>query len=188
MNALKLTLVIGAVASVSPRVFADEAVLKRVPQLQQTAAKAIRGELGCGVGTLKLVTSRGEVAARCGLDPIQVFGNPVKTADLIALLKSRAESNRTGKPGPMSGQVSDLGYVCLYALSLSKDPEAIPVIAQLLTDKDDTIQGWAVIALYKLGADEKLRNEVRKIRFPKEAVERAASNGQKPPPWVETAK
>lgn len=160
-------------------------LLERVPQLQATAYKANRGALGCGIGTLRLVTSRGEVTAQTGLDPIHVFGKTVKTSDLIALLKSRAESNRTGKPGPMSGDVVDLCYVCLSALAESKEPNAIPVLAELLADKEATIRGWAVIALFRLGdADEGLRAEIRKVAFPKAALDSAGARGKQPPAWL----
>ncbi|MBX6315008.1 MAG: hypothetical protein IRY99_19150 [Isosphaeraceae bacterium] len=129
------------------------------------------------------------VTAQTGLDPIHVFGPAVRTADLLALLKSRAESNRTGKPGPMSGKVSDLCYVCLSALAVSKEPDAIPVLAELLADEDDTIRGWAAIALFRLGdADEGLRAEIRKVRFPKAALDSAGARGKQPPAWLGVGK
>jgi hypothetical protein len=161
-------------------------ILDRVPQLQATAQKAMSGEMGCGGGMLKLVTSRGVITAQTDLDPIHVFGHTVKTADLLALLKSRAESNRTGMRGPMSGgKVSNLCYVCLSALAVSKEPLAIPVLADLLMDEETTVRGMAAIALFRLGdADEVLRAAVRKVQFPKAALATARAWGEQPPAWL----
>ncbi len=168
---------------------AGRPVLERVPQLQATARMANFGALGCGAGTLKLVTSRGVVTASTALDPVHVFGGTVRTADLLALLKSRAESNRTGRPGPMSGEVGDLCYVCLSALAVSREPDAVPVLAELLADADDAVRGWAAIALFRLGdADDKLRPEIRKARFHKAALASADSRGERPPPWLQLGK
>lgn len=169
--------------------FCAESILERVPELQKKASLAGKGALGCGVGKITLVTSRGEVTASCGLDPIQVFGNPVKTTDLLTLLKSRSESNQSGKSGPMSGEVGSLCYVCLSALSYSKDPDVIPGIADLLTDKDDVIRGWVAIALYRLGrASEELRKKIEVIPFPAAAIGSAGGRGEKAPSWVTRAK
>jgi hypothetical protein len=186
----KLCLVLAMVAFFSSEGRPEEpAILQKVADLQKTAYAANQGVLGCGDGTIRLLTSKGEVDFTSGLDAIQVFGNPIKTSDLFALLKSRSESNRSGKPGPMSGDVTDLCFVCLSTLSCSKDTESIPVVADLLTDKEDAIRGWAAIALYRLGrSSEDLLKKVSAIQFPKMAVESATARGEQPPSWVVKAK
>jgi HEAT repeat protein len=165
---------------------AEEAlILQRVPQLAETARRAGRGELGCGVGMLKLLTSRGEVVVRSDADPMQVFGATIETADLIALLNARAESNRSGVPGPMSGDVSSLAYVCLSTLGHSRDPAAVAAVAPLLTDRDEVIRGWAAIALLQLAAsDAALRRAIEPIRFPAAALAGAVSRGEVVPAWL----
>jgi hypothetical protein len=178
-------LVTFAVAALSQ----ESGILQRVPDLQKKAAAASSGTLGCGIGTMRLVTSQGEVTVRSGLDPIQVFGDTIQSSDLFTLLRSRSESNRSGKAGPMSGQVSTLCCVCLIALSHSKDPEAVGVIAELLTDKHDGIRGWAAVALYRLGDDsDTLQKKVTAIQFPKAAIDSAAARGVQPPSWIQRAK
>lgn len=165
---------------------AAESILERVPELQQIASKAGRGQLGCGAGTVILITSRGPVTADCGLDPIHVFGTTIKTVDLIEILRARAEANRTGKPNSMSGEVGTLAFVCLYTLALSKDPEVVPTITALLTDNDDVIRGWAAIALFRLGdADEGIRRMVLRIPFPEAALTSAVTRGEQTPHWLE---
>lgn len=162
----------------------DRGILDRVPELQKIAAASSRGAMGCGPALSLLVTSQGVVAAP-GIDAFHVFGGTIQSADLLTLLRSRSESNRTGKPGPMSGQVSDLCYVCLDVLSHSREPEAVVVISELLTDEDHTIRGRAAMALYRIGAaDESLQRKVGAIRFPQAAIDSA---GEQPPPWVQTA-
>ena len=117
--------------------------------LQDTARRANRGQLGSGTGTVTLITSRGQVKTESGLDPIRVFGSTIKVSDLLPLLEARAQFNRSGVANPMSGVVTDLTYVVLYTLSLAKDPDSIPVIAELLKDKDhESSCGWSAIALY----------------------------------------
>jgi HEAT repeat protein len=89
----------------------------------------------------------------------------------------------------MSGQVSDLCGVCLYALSYAKDPEVIPAIADLLTDKDDVVRGWAAIALYRLGSSsDELRKKIEVIPFPAAATASAGARGEQAPTWVTRAK
>jgi hypothetical protein len=166
---------------------AGDDLLKKVPQLQETARRSTAGAMGCGFGFILLHTSRGLVVAQTSRDPINVFGEDIQVPDLLALLKARAESNRTGAANPMSGEVSDLAYVALYTLSLAKDPESIPVIAELLKDKDGVIRGWSAIALYELGECEELKAEVREVRFPPAAVQSAKSRGREPPGWVQVA-
>ena len=124
-------------------VFAQDMLLTKVPQLQETARRANRGEFGRAIGHITLITSRGQVKAELvSATPNLLFGQPIKISDLLPLLDARAEFNRTGVINPMSGQVADLTYVVLYTLSLAKDPEAIPVIAALLKDKESVIHGW----------------------------------------------
>ena len=59
-------------------VFPEERLLKKVPQLQETAYRPNCGQLGDGRGTITLITSRGQVKAESNLDPIRVFGNTIK--------------------------------------------------------------------------------------------------------------
>jgi hypothetical protein len=168
--------------------FAQERLLDRVPQLQETARRANGGELGCGVGFFTLITSRGEVKASGGLDPVQVFGRTIKVADLLPLLEARAAFNHSGAANPMSGQVTDLTFVVLYTLARAKDPDSISVIAELLKDREDGIRGWAAIALYDIAkSDEGLKAKIQKIEFPESAVVSARGRGNPPPDWVRIA-
>jgi hypothetical protein len=165
---------------------ANDDLLKRVPQLQETARLANGGALGCGVGTVTLITSRGQIKAQSSLDPIRVFGGTIRVSDLLALLEARAEFNRTRVANPMSGEVSDLTYVVLYTLSLAKDPISVPVIAELLLDGDDVIRGRSAIALYEIAkSGEGLRAKVKKIKFPQAAVQSARARGKEPPAWLQ---
>ncbi|HEX8187205.1 MAG TPA: hypothetical protein VF586_02570 [Pyrinomonadaceae bacterium] len=166
---------------------ANDNLLERVPQLQEAARRSNGGEMGCGTGFILLHTSRGPVVATSGSDPVHVFGQSIRVADLLSLLKARAEYNRTGAANPMSGDVSDLAYVTLHTLSLAQDPDSIPVIAELLKDKDEVIRGWSAIALYKLAECDELRPEVKGILFPQAAIQSAKSRGKEPPEWVQAA-
>ena len=167
---------------------AQERLLAKVPQLQETARRANGGELGCGAGAVTLITSRGPVKAFGSLDPIQVFGRTIIVADLLPLLEARAEFNRSGATNPMAGEVGDLTYVVLYTLSRAKDPDSIPVIAELLKDKDDVIRGWSAIALYEIAkSDEGLKAKIQEIRFPRPAIDSAKARSTEPPPWVQVA-
>ena len=132
----------------------DGDVLQRVPELQATARKANGGALGCGEGSVIVTTSRGDVNIHCGLDPIHVFGHKIKVADIHKLLRARVESYLTGK-GSMSGEVGDLCYVCLYTLSLAKDPDSVPFITPLLQDENETVRRWAETALKAIKDDSK---------------------------------
>ena len=168
--------------------FAGDDLLKRVPQLQETARRSNSGAMGCGIGGFILLhTSRGLVIAWSGPDTVHVFGENIYVSDLLLLLKARADSNRTGAANPMSGQVSDLTYVTLDTLSRAQDPDSIPVIAELLKDRDEVIRGWAAIALYRLGEFKELRPKVRKVRFPPAAVQSARARSAEPPSWVRLA-
>jgi hypothetical protein len=165
----------------------EGAVLAQAARLQEKARLVVHGPHPDGMGRLTLITRKGRVEAHTGLDPMLVFGNPIKVADLLTLLRARAEANRTGGKGPMSADASDLCFVCLYTLPFANDPESVPVIAQLLTDRSPTIRGWAAIALYRLGnKDEQLRERIKTITFPKSAVDSAAARGENPPAWVKT--
>lgn len=176
--------VVALVAAHQSRSFID-----RVPELQRTAVVAAGGGLGCGVGVQKVDTSRGVVKVATSLDPIHVFGHTVEAAELLTLLKSRADSNRTGKPGPMSGQVARLCALCMGVLAASKEPDAVPVLAELLADSDDTVRGVAAFALFRLGdLDEELRPAIRKVNFPDAAIKSAAAHSARPPTWLGSGK
>ena len=168
-------------------VFAEERLLEKVPQLQDTARRSNRGQLGSGIGTVTLITSKGQVKTESGLDPIHVFGSTIKVSDLLPLLEARAQFNRSGVPNPMSGVVTNLTYVVLYTLSLAKDPDSIPVIAELLKDNDNSICGWSAIALYEIAKfSDQARGKIQAVKFPKPAVDSAKGRGKEPPPWVQT--
>ena len=165
--------------------FAQNDLSSRVPQLQETARKANGGALGCGAGRIKLVTSHGEITIGVGLDPIHVFGGKIVAADLLALLRARVESNRTGAQNPMSGEVDDLMYVILSVLRYSSDPDAIPVIGQLLEDKKAQIVFQSFSALQQLANTSKeLQYAVEKVVFPKTAIALFEKYGVKLPHWV----
>ena len=154
-------------------------ILERVTQLAAIAKQAARGELGCGEGPFTLMTSRGPVRIVTGLDPIHVFGDAIATADLVVLLEARIASNRSGAPGPMSGSVGRLGALAVSLLAHSKEPEAIPLGAALLTDPDDNIRDAATTALYELGDTRpRWRPQIRAIRFPPER------RGKSVPAWL----
>ena len=160
-------------------------ILSRAQELEAVAKKAAGGSMGCGVGTLTLITSRGRVRILTGLDPIHVLGNSVASADLLTLLRARIESNRSGQPGPMSGSVSRLVGLSLYLLSVAKEPEAVEVSAALLADPDAKIRKSAAINLYELGDRRpRLRPEIRRLHLPEQALQEAASDGHAPPAWL----
>jgi hypothetical protein len=167
---------------------AQENLLEKVPQLQEVARQATGGAKGCGRGTFTLITSTGEIKVSSSLDPIHVFGKTIRVSDLLVLLKARADSNRTGETNPMSGEVSQLTYVVLLILSSAQQRDTIPVIAELLTDKDDTIRAWSAIALYRLAqSNDNLKMEIEKIQFPKLAVQSAKGRSVEPPEWLQIA-
>jgi len=165
--------------------FAQDDLLDRVPELQENARLSNGGAKGCGRGTITLLTSRGEIKAASNLDPFHVFGNKIVIADLLPLLKARVEANRTGKSNPMSGEVSDLVYVILSTFAKSQDPAVIPVVIDLLEDKDEVIRGWSAIALFRLGeSSDELRQTIEKITFPKAAVQSANGRSVPTPAWA----
>jgi hypothetical protein len=168
---------------------AQEPLLEKVPQLQDRARRSNRGEFGNTVGTITVITSRGEVKDEWGsTTPVRLFGHPIKVSDLLPLLEARAEFNRTGVVNPMSGQVADLTFVVLDTLSRAKDLDAIPVVAELLKDKNNVICGWAAIALYETAKlSDAVRGKIETVKFPKGAVDRAKSRGREPPQWVQIA-
>jgi hypothetical protein len=168
-------------------VYAEERLLEKVPQLQDTARRDNRGELGRTIGTITLITSRGQVKVEgVSAIPIRLFGQPIKVSDLLPLLEARAETNRTGIPNPMSGEVSDLTYVVLFTMSLAKDPDSISVIAELLKDQNEVIRGWSAIALYEIAKfSDQARGKIQAVKFPKPAVDSAKARGKEPPPWVQ---
>lgn len=151
-----LCLVLAVVSAPSPN-----PILESVPQRQQKAYLSNRGALGCG-RTLTINTSHGALTLKTGLDPIHVFGSRVAATDLLVLLEARVESNRSWFRGPMSGEVGDLCYVCLKTLALAGEPAAIPIMAELTEDKDETIHQWAAIGLNRLAeADPKREPMIR---------------------------
>lgn len=165
--------------------FAQTDLLSRVPELQKTAQRAGGGAMGCGSGTVTLVTSRGEIKLETGLDPIHVFGGRIVIADLLPLLKARIEANRTGEQNPMSGDVGQLTALTISIVAMSKEADTIPLIAALLEDKDDVIRGIAAISLIKLAeVSEDLRREIEQVTFPKAAVISAEGRGVKLPTWA----
>ena len=165
--------------------FAQSDLLDRVPELQETARMASGGKLGCGYGSMQIVTSNGEITVGVDLDPIHVFGRKVAVSDLTKLLEARAEANLTRAQNPMSGSVSQLGYLVLSTLAMSKDQTAIPVIAKLLDDPDETIRGWSAIALFRLAeSGEELKRVISKITFPENALQSSGGRGVKSPDWV----
>jgi hypothetical protein len=162
--------------------------LSRVAELQETAAQASGGVLGCGEGgTFQIKTSRGNVLVNIGDDAIHVFGNSVAVVDLLPLLEARAEFNATGVPNQMSGEVGSLMYVVLDVLSRSKDPEAIAAIGALLADKNERVVQYAYFALLNLGkSDSDLQKQVEAVVFPESALKILKSYGIKLPDWVKT--
>ena len=183
---MKRSLALISVLVLFDYVSAQEGLLEKVPQLQETARRANRGELGHTIGTVSMITSRGVVEVQAGWDPVRVFGQPIKISEVLPLLKARAEFNRTGVVNPMSGQVTDLTYVILYTLSLAKEADAIPVLAELLNDKERAICGWAAIALYETAKfSEAVRDKIQTVKFPKAAVDSAKARGREPPFWIQ---
>lgn len=160
-------------------------ILERIPELDDLAARAVTGQLGCdGFAETTLVTSRGIRTSTKVSDGRRVFGLTIKTSELIELLKARCTSLRTGQ-GPMAGQKSSLCFVILDALAHSADPEAIPVIAELLQDPEESISSWSAITLFTIGnEDDELRPAIGTLRFPRKAAGGAAARGFIIPGWV----
>lgn len=149
--------------------FAQDDLLSRVPQLQETAYKSNAGMLGCGPSDFSMVFS----------------DEKVTVSGLLVLLEARVRANRTGEQNPMSGEVSDLVYAILSQLPYYKDATVIPVVKELLYDKEDVIRGWSAIALYRLAEkSEELKQEIEQITFPKAAVQSASGRGEKLPSWA----
>ena len=144
---------------------AGEDILEKVPDLRKTAQGTNAENPSCGIGTVTLITSQGEVNAVCTSDSANVFGREIKISDILALLQARIESSRTGT-GPMSGEVKELCRSCLSILLLASDPRSMPVIKSLLDDHDETIRELATIALLSIaGKDRKLREQIRQVSF-----------------------
>ena len=87
----------------------------------------------------------------------------------------------------MEGEIGSLAYVIMDVLSLSKDPEAIPVIRQMLADKNERVVLSSYYALIKLGkSDAELQMQIENVAFPESAVKIFKSWGVKTPEWVKT--
>ncbi len=148
--------------------FAQDDLLSKIPELQRIARLSNSGALGCGPSDFSIV-----------------FRGNVRVSDLMPLLEARAKANRTGEQNTMSGEVSDLVYVILSGLPHFKDATVIPVIEELLKDKDEVIRGWSAIALFRLAEQsEDLQKKIEEITFPKAAVLGATSRGEKLPAWA----
>lgn len=145
--------------------FAQTDLLSRVPELQATARKANRGGFG----------DKSDFSS--------VFPGKVSISDLLVLLEARVEANNTDEKNFMSGEVSDLVYVILSGLPDFKEAKMIPVVKELLKDKDDVIRRWSVIALLRLAEkSEALQHEIEKIVFPQAAIKSARD--EKLPAWI----
>jgi hypothetical protein len=125
----------------------ENGILKRVTKLQETARKANGGMLGCGVGTYEIHISDSVIRKGDGLDPIHVFGKVIFLKDIHLLLQKRSDFVLKNEKNEMSGDVSDLGYVCLSIVQEAHDPSSIDIIAPLLNDKVESFQDGAKSAL-----------------------------------------
>jgi hypothetical protein len=184
---IRLAILIAIGLLLDSAIHAQNSYLDRVEELQTTAQKANRGQLGCGAGAMVLVTSNGDLRVGLDLDPIHVFGRRVVVSDLVELLQARADSNRTGETSPMSGDVYLLSSLVLRILALSKDPTVIPVLTELLEDDHAGIRGLSTIALFRLAAsDEDLRTMIEAITFPVGSIQSAKERGVYAPTWIRT--
>ena len=162
-----------------------EGLLNRVPELQRVALRSGGGAMGCGTGTITLVTAKGDINVETSLDPIHVFGKRIVVDDLVMLLKARVESNKTGIDNPMLGSVGQLVFVIVGVLQSSKDPSIVPLIAELLDDEDDVIRGASAISLIRLGNNsDEMMKLIEQKPFPKPAVDSARARGIDLPEWV----
>ena len=85
----------------------------------------------------------------------------------------------------MTGEVSDLMYVILPVLQQSKDLDVIPVIGELLKDKNEQVVFLSSSTLQEIAkSSEELQFEVEKLVFPKTAIELYKKNAVKLPEWV----
>ena len=138
-------------------------ILDVVPELQRTARADNHGELGCGAGTITVKTSRGVQTVESGLGPIHVFGQTIDVADVHTLLQSRVDSNRTGKPGPMSKNVDDLCFVSLSTVERAADPQSAPILIALLDDKSENVRKHSSQALRAIAAaNPEVQDEVHR--------------------------
>jgi hypothetical protein len=186
---LKVFVIVAVFLMFACAVNADEDLLSRIPQLQRTAQAAVSGGLGCGSGEVEFHTSTGVRTVVTGLDPIHVFGSKIHTGDLVLLLATRVESNRSGVDGPMSANLDSLCYVIISTLALSHEPLAIEPLLELLNDSSPMVRRWSAIALYEMGeASTELREVIRETGFPMAVVADAASHGNKRPEWVKVRK
>lgn len=164
-TALMISFLLGVFTFTS---FAQDDLLKRVPELQRIARLSNSGALGCGPSDFSVV-----------------FGAKVKVSQLRRLLEARVEFNRTGEQNPMSGDVSDLVYAILSELPFYKDKSVIAAVTELLNDKNEVIRGWSAISLFRMANEsDELRKQIQKIAFPSTAVLGATSRGEKLPTWA----
>jgi hypothetical protein len=152
-------------------------VLDRAGEIRRQADRAFADD--CRV---KVTVATGEgnkdVAAPCGL--VKAIGQPVRASDLLTLFRDRIKTNRSGNPGPMSGDVEGLIYFGGDLLAEAQVEESIPVFAELLHDPDPKNCSSAAIFLLAMGnKNETLRNEIEKVPFPYNAVV-----DQKVPAWA----
>ncbi|WFB37484.1 HEAT repeat domain-containing protein [Kiritimatiellota bacterium B12222] len=128
-------------------------ILEVVRELELTARAANGGALGCGSGGIMIKTESGSELYETGLDPMHVFGDTVDIKDVHKLLNSRANYSLTGKPGPMSGEVSTLCYVSLNIIALAKDKSSLPIIIPLLNDESEIIRSFTIKALKEIAEE-----------------------------------
>ena len=168
----------------------EAAFLQQVAAFKKNARLASSGALGCGPsGTLYLLTSRGRMGVPGASGDIgKVFPSPIRTGWLLTLLRERGKFVRTGGDGPMADPAPEedgpnkndvheealrrteartLCALCVEALSYSEEPEAVPMIAELLHDRSYIIRHYAFQALNRLGnANLELRAKVEEIEIP----------------------
>jgi hypothetical protein len=120
-----------------------------------------------------------------GLDPLHVFGSPIREEDLIRLLKARTAHIQSGT-GSMAGERDSLMYVILSTLGQAAAPGAIDAIAKTLQDPSRTAGDWALIALIRIGEERvDLRQEIAaKIRSSGVDITTVSSRGEKVPSWL----
>jgi HEAT repeat protein len=153
-------------------------VLKRAAEIRREVSRAA-GE-DC-MQSAYMITSSGIKEVREWCAAIRPFGNPLYASDILLLFQARADSNRTGKAGPMSGDAfSVIINYCGSLLVQAGAREAIPVLGALLHDPSKEIRRAAAFLLFAMGAQyPDLRHKITSFKFSRQLL-----GDVKAPPWL----
>jgi len=165
--------------------FSQVNYLNRVPELQETARKSTGGAMGCGKGSVRLITSDGKLRIAPNMDVLHVFGRNVDVAGVLDLLKARVVSNRTKISNPMSGELKSLFHVIFEVVRYAREEASVSLLEHLLNDDNARVKYGAFWVLLDLAKkDETIRKRIMEIKFSEEF--KKGQYGQKInlPEWI----